>query len=164
MSPSKPSVSSTPHCTVPTLSNPGRRRSWTVVYGDAPAAPLQAQSWPQPGFAKELTGLPATQLEPLGIWRAEALPPGASHPCFQRRRPPSQSHPGGEPGLEFLILANFLLILIGGFAQDRTAVPGQWHFRDNHTDQVPRRKGRAALGSKRKPKSRSLICLQEVFV
>lgn len=27
-----------------------------MVYGDAPAAPLQAQSWPQPGFAEELTG------------------------------------------------------------------------------------------------------------
>ena len=127
-----PSVPSTPCCSVPPLSNPGRRRSWTVVHGDAPAAPLQTRSWPQPGFAQELTGLPAAQLDSLCIWRAEALPPWSSHQYFQRRTPPSQNHPGGEPRLEFLILANFLLILIGGFAQDRNAVPGQWHFRDDH--------------------------------
>lgn len=159
-----PIVPSTPHCTVPPLSNPGWRRSWTAVHGDAPAAPLQARSWPQPGFAQELTGLLAAQLESLRIWRAETLPPGASHQCFQRCTPPSQNHPGGEPRLGFLILANFLLILIGGFDQDRNAVPGQWHFRDDHTNQVPRRKGRTALGSKRKLESRSLICLPEVFV
>lgn len=129
-----------------------------------PAVPLQARSRPQPGFAEELTGALETQLESLGICRAEALPPRASHQCFQRRTPPSRNHPGGEPRLGFLILANFLLILIGGFARDRNTVPGQWHFREDHTNRVPRRKGRTALGSKRKLESRRLICLPEVFV
>lgn len=49
--------------------------------------------------------------------------------------------PGGKPRLGFLIQANFLLILIGGFAQDRNAVPGQWHFTEDHRNRVPRRRG-----------------------
>lgn len=71
-----------------------------MVYGDAPLLPCRLSLGLSQEFAKELTGLPATQLEPLGIWRAEALPPGASIRA-QRHRPPSQSHPGARAGLEF---------------------------------------------------------------
>lgn len=75
------------------------------------------------------------------MWRADAVPPRAPHQCLQRHISPVQNHPGGGPWLEFLIQATSLLILIGGFAQDRNAVLGQWHFREDHTDRVPRRAG-----------------------
>lgn len=50
------------------------------------------------------------------------MPPRASHQCFQRHTSPFQSHLGREPRLVFLMQANSLLILIGGFASERSAM------------------------------------------
>lgn len=95
---------------LPSITHAGAEaRLWAML----PRRPL---SLPQPGFSGDLTGLPGTQLELLVIWRTEALPPRASHQSLQRRTLPFQNHPGGEPRLGFLIQANSLLILIGGFA------------------------------------------------
>lgn len=89
--------------TSPSPQNPDWRGRRAPGHGVSSAARLQALSSPPPGFSGDVTSLPVTQREVSRHSRMEAVPPRASHRCFQRHTAPLQGHPGGEPrwGSEF---------------------------------------------------------------